>query len=147
MSGLIMALTLLVLCVPVALFVSGLWRLALAIALLYVGVWVFMRPHSFEVSHVGLDLLFPLRRSRVRRADIVCARVLTKAEFKQEFGFAARVGAGGLWGGFGWLWTTKQGLVDFFISRQDDFVLIERKNERPLLITPERPHELVEELS
>jgi len=54
-----------------------------------------------------------------------------------------RVGAGGLWGAFGWLWTTKRGTVQMYISRTDNFVWIERRSERPWLITPERPEQFV----
>lgn len=47
-----------------------------------------------------------------------------------------RIGIGGLWGGFGWLWPGR-GLVNFYVSRSDGLVLIERMSARPLLITPE----------
>jgi hypothetical protein len=54
-----------------------------------------------------------------------------------------RVGAGGLWGGFGWLWTQRRGIVQMYVSRTDDFVWIERPGERSWLITPERPKAFV----
>jgi hypothetical protein len=47
------------------------------------------------------------------------------------------------WGGFGLLWTSRGGLVDFYISRTDRIVIVERKSGRPLLITPERPEQFV----
>ena len=71
---------------------------------------------------------------------------LSRKEFKARFGLSARIGAGGLWGGFGWLWTSKGGILDFFISRTDDFVLVERREQRPLLVTPSEPDEFVREL-
>jgi hypothetical protein len=52
-----------------------------------------------------------------------------------------------MWGGFGWLWTRKRGIVQMYISRTDRFVWIERAGERPWLITPERPEEFVAALS
>jgi hypothetical protein len=55
----------------------------------------------------------------------------------------ARVGAGGLWGGFGWLWTEKRGIVQMYVSRTDRFVWIERGAERPWLISPENPEAFV----
>jgi hypothetical protein len=58
-----------------------------------------------------------------------------------------RVGAGGIWGGFGWLWTKRQGLVQMYISRTEGFVWIERAGARPWLLTPEQPEEFVRALS
>jgi hypothetical protein len=57
-----------------------------------------------------------------------------------------RIGVGGLWGGFGWLWTTRRGLVEFYVSRADGMVLIERRGARPLLITPADPEKLLRAL-
>lgn len=54
-----------------------------------------------------------------------------------------RVGVGGLWGGFGWLWTQRQGALEFYISRSTGLVLLERPAGRSLLITPDRPAEFV----
>jgi hypothetical protein len=58
-----------------------------------------------------------------------------------------RVGAGGLWGGFGWLWTQRRGIVQMYISRTDGFVWIERIGDRPWLITPDEPEKFVRALS
>ncbi len=56
-----------------------------------------------------------------------------------------RVGAGGLWGGFGQIWAEREKL-DFYISRTDSFVLIHRHGGRSLLISPERQADFVSEL-
>jgi hypothetical protein len=80
---------------------------------------------------------WPLKRRRIPRDDIAGIRLLRDGELRREVGWAARVGAGGLRGGFGWLWTTRRGIVQMYISRTDRFVWIERKNGRPWLITPE----------
>ena len=58
-----------------------------------------------------------------------------------------RVGGGALWGGFGWLWTQRRGIVQMYISRTDGFVWIERVGDRPWLITPAQPAAFVRALS
>jgi hypothetical protein len=58
-----------------------------------------------------------------------------------------RIGAGGLWGAFGWLWTQRRGMVQMYISRTDGFVWIERGADRPWLITPEQPQAFLSALS
>ena len=45
-------------------------------------------------------------------------------------------GRRGLWGGFGWLYTSK-GLLGLYVSRTDRVVLVRLRTGRPLLVTPE----------
>ena len=45
--------------------------------------------------------------------------------------------------GVGWLWTSRRGIVQMYISGRDRFVWIERTNGRPWLITPEEPEAFV----
>jgi hypothetical protein len=70
-------------------------------------------------------------------------RLIDRDELRRQVGWGMRVGAGGLWGGFGWLWTTRRGIVQMYVSRLDRFVWIERGGERPWLITPDRPEMFV----
>jgi hypothetical protein len=112
---------------------------------LYLAIYVFCRPTRFDVSGGGLDVVFPGWRRRLEARTLAGAREFTLADFRREFRWGLRIGIGGLWGGFGWLWT-RQGLVEFYISRADGFVLVERREGRTLLITPERPAALVEAL-
>jgi hypothetical protein len=54
---------------------------------------------------------------------------------------------GGLWGTFGWLWTSRAGLVDVFVTRTDGLVLVTSREARPLLITPADPDAFVRAVS
>ncbi len=142
-------LTVLVWCLPLGLLWAG-WKqgleslyLVLTLLAIYATVWFYWRPGSFLVSAQGLEVIFPLRRRFTAASDITGCRLVSREEFKSHFGRAARVGAGGLWGGFGLLWTQHQGWVEFYVSRCDDFLLIERQNQKPLLISPERPEEML----
>lgn len=117
-----------------------------AVAALYGAIWLWWRPASFALSGAGLELQFPGRRAVVEAHEMTGARRLEAPDFKREFGFALRVGVGGLWGGFGWLWTRLGGWVEFYISRTDGFVLVERRGGTPLLLTPEDPEGFAEAL-
>ena len=74
-------------------------------------------------------------------------RQVDRQELRRDVGWGMRVGAGGLWGGFGWLWTSRRGIVQMYVSRLARFVWIERGKERPWLITPERAEEFVAALT
>ncbi len=113
-----------------------------ATAALYGAVWIWWRPSRFEVSGAGLRICFPGRARLVPASDLAAARTLTGRAFRDEYGLALRIGVGGLWGGFGWLWTRRRGLVEFYVSRLDGFVLLERRKGRPILFTPVDPEEV-----
>jgi hypothetical protein len=109
----------------------------LLVALLYAAIWLFWRPTRFEVDRAGLRILWPLRVRSISTHEIVDAVSLSREAFRREFSWGLRVGAGGLWGGFGWVYTRK-GWVGLYVSRTDRFVLLRLRTLRPLLLTPDR---------
>jgi hypothetical protein len=110
-----------------------------SLALLYLYVWLWWRPTHFALDDAGLTIRWPARRARVPWDRIGDAREVTSRELREELGIAARVGIGGLWGGFGWLWSSRRGWLDLYVSRTDGMVLVEGKGRRPLLVTPADP--------
>lgn len=117
MCSTIRALTLCLLLLPAALLLGALvvHSALLAPALLLVGiyawVWFGFRPTRFVVRPDALEVVWPLRRRLLSRATISQVKIVTAKELKAEVGWGVRVGAGGLWGGFGWLWTQRRGIV------------------------------------
>lgn len=154
MSRLIRGLTCLFVPLP-AVFVAGstiggasnvaevLFSIGGGLALLWLAVWTFFRPSGFTVGDDGLTIEFPGRRLRVPKAELATAALLTLAEIYPRYGVAARVGVGGLWGSFGWLWSQERGWVDLYVTRTDRCVLIGRKNGKDLLINPDDPETFV----
>src|SRR5579872_6487733 len=145
MSSLMLAPTLLFLAAPPALLVGALfgkhqlWAAALLVFAIDVWVWLRFRPRQFTVDGSGVEVIWPLKCRHIPRESIVSARVIDRQALKREIGWGVRVGAGGIWGGFGWLWTTRRGLTRMYISRTDAFVWIERVGGRPWLLTPDQP--------
>lgn len=128
---------------PGAGFLAG---VGVLVALLYVLVWCYYRPSRFELGYDGLRLSWPWRERTIPLGRLAGAEILDRRELRSRLGFAARVGVGGLWGGFGLLWTSRAGWLDFYISRVDGAVLVHVVDGHDLLITPERPAEFVERL-
>jgi Bacterial PH domain/Protein of unknown function (DUF3093) len=153
MSPLIWTLTLALLAVPVVFFSAAmvgrhlLTVPALCVVVLYVWVWLRFRPTRFVVYPDRLEVRWPLKRRSIPRKDIAEVRLIDKRALHSAIGWGMRVGAGGLWGGFGWLWTQRRGIVQMYISRTDGFVWIERVGDRPWLITPAQPAAFVRALS
>jgi hypothetical protein len=113
------------------------------VALVYGSVYFVFRPTRFEVDDAALRIVWPVRARRIAKASITEARRLSSAAFRKEYGYGMRIGAGGLWGGFGLL-RTKRATFSMWISRTDDFVIVRLNDGRPLLLTPEEPVAFVE---
>jgi hypothetical protein len=113
------------------------------LVVLYLWIWLWFRPTRFVVLPHAVEIVWPLRHRWLPRNEITAVRILDRRELKERVGRSLRVGAGGLWGGFGWLSTQKRGRVRMYISRTDRFVWIERGTGQPWLITPEEPEEFV----
>ena len=149
MSPSILVLTVVLLALPLALL--GLAALltplllgpAVFILAIYAWVWLRYCPTAFVVHPRALEVTWPLRRREIPRDDISAVRVIDRQTLRREAGWGVRVGAGGFFGGFGYLWTTNRGLVRMYVSRTDRFVWIERKSDRPWLITPDQPDAFV----
>jgi hypothetical protein len=154
MSAGIRWLTVVLLAAPVGLAIAALAssRRALLIpaavlAGTYLVVWIVARPTRFDVAADRLLVVFPAWRRTISLAGGASARLVDFKQFRHEFGTPLRIGAGGLWGGFGWLWTSRRGLIEFYISRVDGFLLVEPGRGRPLLVTPENPEVMLEALA
>jgi len=145
MSPLIRTLTLGLLLLPVFGLVGVAFGLreALVPSLIMVPIigwiWLRFRPSRFVVGADALEVIWPLKFRRIPRESITAVLLLDRTDLHRKIGWGVRVGAGGLWGGFGWLWTWKRGIVQIYVSRTDGFVWIERGGDRPWLITPEQP--------
>jgi hypothetical protein len=153
MSSMIRILTLILLAIPLAFFAVALIGTSILVgpaalvATMYSWVWLRFRPTMFVVRSNVLEVIWPLKRRQIERKNIAGVRTIDNEELRREIGWGVRVGAGGLWGGFGWLWTQRRGIVQLYVSRTSDFVWIEIANERPWLITPEHPETFVRTLS
>ena len=153
MCAKIRIMTLVLLALPVLFVLSAVFGRALLIAptilliAIYSWVWLRFRPTQFVVNQDALEVLWPLKRRQIARDSISDIRIVNGRDLKPQIGWGLRVGAGGLWGGFGWLWTQRRGIVQMYISRLNDLVWIDRKAGRPWLISPERPQEFVHALA
>jgi hypothetical protein len=148
MSPTIKILTIMLWVLPFGIFLfspekKGTGIICLLILLLYVSIWIWWRPTYFRIASESLKIVFPGRKITIPREDIQLIRSISQQTFTDEFGWAIRIGVGGLWGGFGWLWTEKKGLIEFYVSRVDGLVVIERIQGKTLLITPEKPREFI----
>ena len=142
MSPIVLVITLVLIALPVGFFVAAMAGARFHIApcfvvtAFYLWIWLRVRPSRFLLIERSLEVICPLKRREIRRDSISAVRLLNREELKRDIGWGSRMGPGGLGGGFGWLWTKQHGIVQMYMSRTDGFVWIERKHERPWLLTP-----------
>lgn len=152
MSPLVKTLTAFLLALPIVMIAISLYRLqvlvipAVGMIIVYAWVWLRFRPSRFVVYRRGLKAVLPLKVFEIPEAQVAEAKVVDREALKKEIGWGMRVGAGGLWGGFGLLRTQRRGYVRMFVSRTDRFVWIEVIGGKSWLITPARPEEFVRAL-
>jgi hypothetical protein len=153
MSHVIRLVTGLLMVLPVAVVMGGVagggqvmgysLGVAGAIVAIYAFVYLRMRPSRFEVEGSELRIVFPLRTLSIDLDDVVRAGPITFEIFKQRYPRPIRMGAGGLFGGFGML-MTQNGRVQFYVSRDEPLVLLEFESGRmPVLISPSNPDEFL----
>ncbi len=152
MDRTIRTITYILLILPITVLVVSLTFIKLMVILaafllvFYAWIWIWFRPTRFEVTPDALTIVWPVRTRRLERADITGVELITRAELRQRIGWSIRVGSGGLWGGFGWLYTSR-GWVRMYISRIDRVVWFETAQGMPWIITPDQPEAFVRAMS
>jgi len=103
----------------------------------------FLRPDGFGITPAGLRIGWRYRRGEFGRDEIVSVRLIPDEEVGR-LGLPVNLG---ILGFFGRTRSSRLGPVEVYITRRDGMVLIDRRNDRPLLISPERPETFVEMLN
>jgi hypothetical protein len=153
MSPVVLTVTLILLALPIGFYVAALAGArfhtapCFIVIAFYMWIWLRFRPTRFVMHKQSLEVVWSLKHQEIPLHSISSVRLLDRDALKQEIGWGLRLGAGGLGGGFGWLWTKRHGLVQMYISRTDGFVWVERKSDRPWLLTPEQPEAFIRALS
>jgi hypothetical protein len=94
----------------------------------------FYRPKCFEICEDRLLIVWAWRMMDIPFGEITEAAAMSKS----DLGLVVRTwGAGGLWGGFGRFWSRKIGHMIMYASRVDKLVCIRRRDEKPILISPD----------
>ncbi len=153
MCPLILTLTLILQALPPVFLVGAMFGsqplayVAVFLIALYAWVWLRFRPNRLIIHDDRIEVIWPLKRRNIPRGTISGVRVMDKQELKREIGWGMRIGAGGLCGAFGWLWTRRRGVIQMYVTRMDRFVWIDRADGRPWLVTPEDPDEFARVLA
>ncbi|MBL7923420.1 MAG: hypothetical protein JNL88_04390 [Bacteroidia bacterium] len=142
----LLALSLLVLSVPGIINADETARAGLRsggiLLLLLAAVFYLFHPSGYLVE--GQDILVkrPAGLKRIPGIDIKTVRVPEKQEITRPIRI---LGNGGLFGYTGRYYTSSLGKMIWYCSRRSGYILIERKESIPVMISPDRGEEFVKE--
>lgn len=119
--------------IPVFFFLTGpllpyFLILAFLITFLYSMIWLRLRPKAFVVDGEAFTIEWPVGKQTWNRSEIVSVEFMTFEKFKKAYGLV--------------FWTNFR----MFISRIDGFVIVNFREGKPLMMTPENPESFIQNL-
>ena len=103
----------------------------------------YLKPISIVVNEEGIIIDRKIKPVFVNFSDIRTIRIVTE----DEMGFPFRTfGDGGIFGYIGLYYNKKLGSMMWYCTKRENYVLIEKTNGKKIIITPDDPGALLNEL-
>jgi hypothetical protein len=116
---------------------------ALSLAILPIiafAVVYLLRPNNYSVSSDKLLIHRMLANVEINRNDIQSVQEIDESQVKNSI---RTFGVGGFFGSFGKFWNGKLGSMTWYVTRKNNFVLVETKDQKKIILTPDKPEEFV----
>ena len=112
---------------------------AIPLIFLFVLTYLF-RPNNYSVSSDKLLIHRMINNVEIRRNNIQSVQEIDESQVKNSL---RTFGVGGFFGSFGKFWNGKLGNMTWYITRKNNFVLVETKDRKKIILTPDKPVEFV----
>ncbi len=99
-----------------------------------------LRPKNYSVSSDKLLIHRMIGNIEIDRNNIQSVQEIDESQVKNS---TRTFGVGGFFGSFGKFWNSKLGNMTWYITRKNNFVLVETKDQKKIVLTPDRPAEFV----
>ena len=99
-----------------------------------------LRPHNYSISSDKLLIHRMLGNIEINLNDIQFVQEIDESQVKNSI---RTFGVGGFFGNFGKFWNGKLGNMTWYVTRKNNFVLVETKNHKKIILTPDKPAEFV----
>ena len=111
------------------------------ISLLIVSVIVYLiRPNNYSVSSDKLLIHRAIFNVEIDRNNIQTVHEIEESQLKNSI---RTFGVGGFFGSFGRFWNGQLGKMTWYITRRNNFVLVETKDQKKIILTPDEPQKFV----
>ena len=115
---------------------------AIPIVLVCIITYLF-RPNDYSVSSDKLLIHRILGNVEINRTNIQSVQEIDESLVKNSL---RTFGVGGFFGSFGKFWNGKLGNMTWYVTRGNNFVLIETKDHKKIILTPDKPEAFVASL-
>jgi Bacterial PH domain len=105
----------------------------------FIGVY-FFRPNNYSVSPDKLLIHRLINNVKIDRNNIQSVQEIDESQVKNSL---RTFGVGGFFGNFGTFWNGKLGKMTWYVTRKNNFVLVETKDQKKIILTPDKPEEFV----
>ena len=99
-----------------------------------------LRPNNYSVSDDKLLIHRMINTIEIDRNNIQSVREIDESQVKNSL---RTFGVGGFFGNFGKFWNGKLGKMTWYVTRKNNFVLVETKDQKKIILTPDKPEEFV----
>jgi hypothetical protein len=104
-----------------------------------ISVYLF-RPNNYSVSSDKLLIHRMLKDIEIDRNNIQSVQEIDESQVKNSL---RTFGVGGFFGSFGKFWNSTLGNMIWYTTRRNNFVLVETKDQKKIILTPDKPAEFV----
>ena len=107
--------------------------------ILCIVVYLF-RPNNYSVSSDKLLIHRMINNVKINRNNIQSVQEIDESQVKNSL---RTFGVGGFFGNFETFWNGKLGKMTWYVTRKNNFVLVETKDQKKIILTPDKPEEFV----
>ena len=102
-----------------------------------------LRPNNYSVSADKLLIHRIINKVEINRNNIQSVQEIDVSKVKNSL---RTFGVGGFFGSFGKFWNGKLGSMTWYVTRKNNFVLVETKDQKKIILTPDKLEEFVASL-
>ena len=116
---------------------------ALSLAILPIIAFIIvylLRPNNYSVSADKLLIHRIISSVKIDRNNIRSVQEIDESQVKNSI---RTFGMGGFFGSFGKFWNSTLGSMTWYVIRKNNFVLVETKDQKKIILTPDKPEEFV----
>ena len=118
-------------------------EVAKSVAILPIIVFVIvylLRPNNYSVSSDRLLIHRIIKNVEIDRNNIQSVQEIDESQVKNSI---RTFGVGGFFGSFGKFWNGKLGSMTWYVTRKNNFVLVQTKDQKKIILTPDKPEAFV----
>ena len=118
---------------------KGLDLIPISLTLILLIAYLF-RPNNYSVDEDKLLIHRMIKDVEIKRDNIKYVEIIDESKVKNSI---RTFGSGGFFGSFGKFWNSTLGSMTWYVTRKNNFVLVETNDQKKIILTPDNPEDFV----